>query len=73
MTASSIPDPIRAFLRTYISSVGELEVLLLLYRDPSRWWTAEQVNRELLTSAHSAITHLEDLRSVQLVEERTGG
>lgn len=73
MSESSVPVALREFLRAYISSVGQLEVLLLLVRDPSRWWTADQVNRELLTSAHSAIKHLEDLRHLQLVEEKTSG
>jgi hypothetical protein len=57
-------------LSTHIRSVGELEVLLLLHRDPARWWTGEQVNRELKTSLQSALKHLEDLRDAKLVQER---
>jgi len=70
VTESGLPEDVRHFLSTHIRSVGELEVLLLLHRDPARWWTAEQVNRELKTSHQSALKHLEDLRDGGLVQER---
>jgi hypothetical protein len=70
VTQSRLPDDVRDFLRNHIRSVGELEVLLLLQRDSTRWWTAEQVNRELRTSLESALQHLGNLRDVRLVQER---
>jgi hypothetical protein len=70
VTESGLPEDVRDFLKAHIRSVGELEVLLLLRRQSGRWWTADQVNRELKTSLQSALKHLEDLRDAQLVQER---
>ncbi len=50
--------------------MGELEVLLLLARDPARWWSAEAVNQELRASIVSAHRHLKELIGEQLVERR---
>jgi len=50
--------------------MGELEVLLLLARDPERWWSADAVNQELRASIVSARRHLKELIADQLVERR---
>jgi hypothetical protein len=38
------------FARRHLRSLADLEILLLLWRDPDRWWTAEDVARELQTT-----------------------
>ena len=45
----------------------QLEVLLLLHRDPARWWTAAQVSTELYTSHPSADNRLQDLEARKLL------
>ena len=47
MTAD--PD-LAAFVRDYVRSVWALELLLLLRRDPARWWAPEALVRELRAS-----------------------
>jgi hypothetical protein len=73
VTESAIPEDVRAFLGARIRSVGELEVLLLLHRHPDRWWTADQVNRELRTSLQSALQCLDAMRHAALAEEKKDG
>jgi hypothetical protein len=45
------PDPIspgvRRFVAEHIDSVTQLELLLILHRDPARAWSAEGVGREM--------------------------
>jgi hypothetical protein len=64
-------DPrVRRFILEHVHSVEQLEVLLLLHRDPARWWTAGQVSMELYTSLASADDRLRDLaaRTLLVVE-----
>jgi predicted transcriptional regulator len=70
VTRPGLPETVRDFLSTHIRSMSELEVLLLLQRDPSRWWTAHQVNAELKSSLESASTHLEHLCLAGLLQQR---
>ena len=39
MTTAPFPPTLQAFVAEHISSVGELELLLLLRDDPGRTWT----------------------------------
>ncbi len=68
MVESGIPQEVRVFLHARIHSIGEIEVLLLLHRDPSRWWTADEVNGELRTSLLAAQQSLSALGLAGLVE-----
>jgi hypothetical protein len=66
----AVPEEVRRFVRARIRSVGELEVLLLLHRDPNRWWNADQVNSELRSSLQSALQCLDALLRAGLAEEK---
>jgi hypothetical protein len=46
-----LPARISRFLRSAIRSIWDLEVLLLLYRDRTRLWTADALVHELRASA----------------------
>lgn len=70
IVSAALPEAVQRFLRRHIRSVGELEVLLLLARDPSRWWSAEAVNQELRASSISARQYLQELVVGYLVERR---
>jgi len=45
MRSAPIPEDIRKFLDAYIPSVEQLEVLLLLYENPTQEWRANDVSR----------------------------
>ena len=45
VTADQLSPEVHALLRSHIETVLQLELLLLLHRDPNQWWTAEAVHR----------------------------
>ena len=47
MPASGINEHVRSFLATHVSSIEQLEVLLLLRATPDREWSADECSREL--------------------------
>jgi hypothetical protein len=47
MSASGIDEDVQRFLATHISSIGQLEVLLLLRATEGREWSADECSREL--------------------------
>lgn len=54
MGIETFPDSARHFLGRYIRSLEQLEVLLLLRREPDRWWTVPQVY-EVIRSSHRSL------------------
>lgn len=72
--SEEIPKEIREFLRRYISSVGQLDILFLLFKHPDRFWTAQQISQELRTNQSLAQTQLEELaqKGLILVEGEMG-
>lgn len=62
-----IPLAIREFIYKNIRSVGHLEVLLLLARDPHKRWTADEVSRELRTNTSYALSQLNELVQSRLL------
>lgn len=67
--SGELPADLSAFLTEFISSVVQLEALLLLRRTGSEW-TAEALARELRIEAQPAIEQLADLCHRGLVECR---
>jgi DNA-binding MarR family transcriptional regulator len=61
MANDAISDDIRRFLNTHITSVEQLEVLLLLYESPTQEWTAAQVYAKLLSNVGSIRNRLQNL------------
>lgn len=60
MADDGISNEVKSFIKKNISSIEQLEVLLLLYRDPSREWTAEELSKELYVSPEAAVNRLND-------------
>ncbi len=58
---SALPENVRRLIAEHITSVEQLEVLLLLARTDGRRWTPEAVSEELRTSVTSARARLADL------------
>jgi hypothetical protein len=69
MSSSVIPDDVQRFIAEHVHSVEQLEVLLLLHRDATRAWSADEVARELRIDAGSAKSRLADLCTRRLLVE----
>ncbi len=71
MTHSGLTSEVQDFLAKHIHSVEQLEVLLLLYGNPNREWSAEAVSQELRIPAASASERLDNLCALNLLDVRT--
>ncbi|HET6881686.1 MAG TPA: hypothetical protein VFI31_16100 [Pirellulales bacterium] len=58
---SNLPDEIRRFIAGNISSVAQLEVLLLLRENRQREWTADEISRALYAAESGMAEQLNDL------------
>lgn len=70
---AGIPQAAERFLRRCIASVGQLEVFLLLARNPDRWWSCDDIADELRASPVAARQALQQLVSGYLLEFTGGG
>jgi hypothetical protein len=62
-----ISPRVRRFVAEHIDSVTQLELLLLMHRDPAASWTAAGAAREMHMPEDWAATHLERFSSVGLL------
>jgi len=56
-----LSDSLRLFIRQYITSLEQLEILLLLNKDPDRAWTIDQVFKVTQTNVGSVAGRLRSL------------
>lgn len=63
MSNEELPDEVSRFIICYIDSVEQLNVLLLLFRAPSREWTTTEITAELRSTESSITRRLADLYS----------
>ena len=63
-----VPPKIKRFIDANISSVEQLELLLLLRRTKTRSWTAQSASLELRTSPQSIATRIAELAVQGLVK-----
>jgi hypothetical protein len=61
------PEDLKQFLAGHLSSVAQLETLLLLRSGRDREWTPEDVSRSLYTTAEMAADQLSELHARGLV------
>jgi predicted transcriptional regulator len=66
------PADVEQFLLQNITSVDQLEVLLLLRSEPATSWSPAAVSRELATQPEAAAQRLADLQALHLVEAVEG-
>ena len=66
---TEITDTLRAFVRKYVRTVGELEALLWLRNQAQRSWTAEEIARELRGNSTAAADYLRHFQHAGLVRE----
>ncbi|WP_170229266.1 winged helix-turn-helix domain-containing protein [Polyangium fumosum] len=67
-----LPDEVARFIADHITSVEQLEILLLLRGAPDDAWTARAICEALRTSEQSVIRRLADLEASGLVASRPG-
>jgi hypothetical protein len=60
---NELSEQMTGFIRQYFSSLEELEILLLLRKQPDRSWTAEQVFKVTQTNIVSVADRLKSLAS----------
>jgi len=70
VTNGAIPDTVRRFLTDQVGSAERLDLLLFLYRHPTRWWAAEALADELRMPADAVQSHLERLSARNLLDVR---
>lgn len=73
MSATGIPDEVKALVLEHIDSIDQLEVLLLLFRQPHHDYDPEGVASELRIAPQAAIERLRDLHARGLIERNERG
>jgi hypothetical protein len=66
---TGLPDDVHRFLYQHISSVEQLEVLLLVRRSPGRSWSAADMARELYSHPSSIALRFQALLGAGLMRE----
>ena len=61
-----------AFLRTSVRSALQIDILLTMARDESRWWNARQLAEELSLAETKVASALERLAASNLLDVRIG-
>ena len=67
-----LPQNVDQFIRNHIRTVWDLELLLLLEREPAHAWTAEDLVLKLRASTVIIADSLTALRKIGFVEEEEG-
>jgi hypothetical protein len=67
LSSIQITDGLRAFLKDRLTSADQIEIVLLLLRDPSRSWTASEVSQTLGMAPQSSAMRLFLLASQGLI------
>lgn len=70
--ADDFPEDLKQFLAGHISSVAQLEALLLLRSRREHEWTADEVSRVLYTTADMATEQLNGLHARGLLAKKDG-
>ena len=72
MGDETIPAHVRAFITEYVDSVMQLEVLLLVAKQPQRGWAASDLARELRIDPAWVDAQLRGMSAQGLMEPATG-
>jgi hypothetical protein len=67
---TAISASVQRFLRDDVGSPESLKILLLMRRDPQRWWAAYELAEELGMPGDTAQTQLERLSARNLLDVR---
>lgn len=72
MSGGDLTAEVREFVSEHVQSAEELDILLLLQREPERKWTALDVSKAIYTVPASATMRLERLVSEGLLSSSGG-
>jgi hypothetical protein len=72
VSQDALPESVRRFLASYIKSVEQLEILMVLSEAPDRWWLAEDVFQRIQSSRGSVAERLAHLKSQGFLAARQG-
>lgn len=72
MSEVNLPDDLRKFIQANVPTVGALEVLLLLQRDPDKLWSIADLTRELRSTALAVADILSAFQLRGLTAEKPG-
>src|SRR5436305_8802321 len=61
MSSSDLSAAVKRFIALHISSIEQLEILLLLRGDPTVAWDPQSISAELYSQPESALRRLDDL------------
>lgn len=64
---NELSEELRQFIERYITSLEQLEILFLLYKEPNRAWTVEDVFNLTQTNLHSVAERLQLLVTLGFV------
>jgi len=70
---AGVPADVRQFLASEITSVGQLEVLLLLRGATEKRWTVDEVARALVMQRSAAASWLEQMAANALIRRSGAG
>jgi hypothetical protein len=70
---ASKTDPVARFLRDHITSVAQLEILLMLQTNPQQTWSPAKIANELRADSAGAAQQLKLLEQHQLVKVNEAG
>lgn len=68
--ARGIPRKVEVFILRNIHAIEQLEILLLLHREPDREWSIDEVNDAIRTNPVSVGTKLADLCARKLLGKK---
>jgi len=68
---NELSNELSRFIKQYITSLEQLEILLLLYKQPDRSWTIEEVFKVIQTNLDSVAARLTGLVSSGLAVAET--
>jgi hypothetical protein len=72
MTQGALPDEVLKFISAQIDSVPQLEVLLLLWREPLRAWTVHDIASRIYAADVVAADILQRLAQRRLIRHPNG-
>jgi hypothetical protein len=73
LTAGDLSENLRQFLFEHIDSVEQLDMIVLLFEQRNKWWTAKAISEELRTSCSSVGNRIPVLQSLGIVGVNEAG
>jgi hypothetical protein len=64
MNENELSAEVRSFIHKHIDAAEQLEILMLLQREPNREWTPEDVSRAIYTVPASAMVGKNSCRTI---------